>query len=44
MTPSVQNTSEGQAAGTAPDYGYTVSHVDTLYFPNTLYRNSTMYP
>jgi hypothetical protein len=39
---AVQDTGEGEAGRTAPDYSDTMSHVDTLYFSDALYRNSTM--
>lgn len=40
---TVQDAGEGEAGGTGADNGDTLSHVDTLYFDETAYRNSTMY-
>ncbi len=39
---AVQDAGEGKAGRAAPDYGDAVSHVDTLYFPITMHRNSTV--
>jgi hypothetical protein len=41
---AVQDAGEGKAGGAASNHGDAVSHIDTPYFAETVYCNSTMYP